>query len=498
MGTVMGSMKTETSTAGATSAATPMATVAVVGNTFFAGSLQGVDETEFLQVRRMLRAATVTLANLECAIPDPGTPPAFVAGSGWGATNMVGSPTMLDDLRDLGVDAVCAANNHVSDFGDAGILSTVSHLKSRGFPYAGIGASLHAASRAGYVDTPAFIVACDWGPRGSQGLGFPWPAGYFGSDDGPPFSPRPGVNLLRYSSTSHISETQMEWLREISHEQGWEQDKIYRRNGSWRSHPLVGMTTNLGVEVDTETEFWFLGRKFVVDGSTGASTTPCQEDLDRILGQVREAKQHADLVFVGLHDQSHGSSVHDYVSAFAHGAIESGADVYFSNGGSHMGVEIYRGKPICYGIPNFFLQTESVTEVPESAVTRYGLPPGTSAGDFLARRAACATRALAEGGPIVQNLGGRGGAIYLFDLAGGGHIDQVRIQPIVSKGGPIIGTENPDLPRQLRQLPLMPAPDDEIAREVLDYIVQNSKDFDTQVLITDGQATISCNPELAH
>ena len=188
-------METEASTASAASDMNePAATIALVGNTFFVGSLQEIDEARFLQLRELLRAASVTSRISRSAIPDPRTPPAFVAGSGWGATYMVGNPTMLDDLRYLGVDAVCAANNHVSDFGDAGIVSTASHLAEHGFPYAGIGASLRESSQAGFVETPrglriAFVVACDWGPRGSQGLGFPWPAGYLGSDDGHPFPP---------------------------------------------------------------------------------------------------------------------------------------------------------------------------------------------------------------------------------------------------------------------------------------------------------------------
>jgi hypothetical protein len=102
------------------------------------------------------------------------------------------------------------------------------------------------------VDSPtglrvAFIVACDLGPRGSQGLKFPWPQGYFPSDDTAPFKSRPGVNLLRYSTVSHVGADEVRSLRQISDNLGWQQDKILRRNGGWRSHPLVGTTTNIGV-----------------------------------------------------------------------------------------------------------------------------------------------------------------------------------------------------------------------------------------------------------
>ena len=81
-------------------------TVALTGNTFIAQPLRRIDNPRFLQTVDFLRQADVTLTNLECSLPDPETPPAFVAGSGWGATYMVGRPGMLDDLRFLVLLAV--------------------------------------------------------------------------------------------------------------------------------------------------------------------------------------------------------------------------------------------------------------------------------------------------------------------------------------------------------------------------------------------------------
>src|SRR4051812_46919806 len=116
-----------------------LTTVALTGNTFIAQSIQGLRNPRFLETVEFLRRMDVSLTNLECAIPDPDAPPAFVAGSGWGATYMVGRPRMVDDLKYMGIDGVCAANNHVSDFGDPGILSTIACLRAKQMPYAGIG-----------------------------------------------------------------------------------------------------------------------------------------------------------------------------------------------------------------------------------------------------------------------------------------------------------------------------------------------------------------------
>ena len=70
-------------------------TVALTGNTFIAQPIRGIDNPGFHKTVEYLRAADVALTNLECGIPDPEIPPAFVAGSGWGATYMIGTPSMV-------------------------------------------------------------------------------------------------------------------------------------------------------------------------------------------------------------------------------------------------------------------------------------------------------------------------------------------------------------------------------------------------------------------
>jgi hypothetical protein len=472
-------------------------TVALTGNTFIAQPIRHLQHERFHATVEYLRDVDVALTNLECALPDPDIPPQFVAGSGWGATYMAGRPGMLDDLKFMGIDAVCTANNHVSDFGDPGILATIRHLKAKQMPYTGIGASLTEATQAGFVDAPtglriAFIVACDWGPRGSQGLNFPWPVGYMPSDDAPPFKPRPGVNLLRYDSVSHVSAEQLAALRQMSHDLGWEQDKIYRKHGFWRSHPLVNASTNLGVEQDTEDEFWFLGRKFVASDRPGHRTVACQEDLDRLFRHIGEARRQADVVLVGLHDQSHGEEVHDYIRDFSHGAIDAGADVFFNNGGSHNGIEVYAGKPIIHGVPNFFLQTEAVVNVPSSEMLRYGLPPDSTAADFIDKRAAGAQAAFEEGGPLGKMLQGAGGsAIHTCVFDRHAKLREIQIVPIEPYGGTIFKAEGDAVPRFRRQLPLMPEKGSAVAERVLAHSVEVSRQFGTDVALRNGTAVVS-------
>jgi poly-gamma-glutamate synthesis protein (capsule biosynthesis protein) len=470
-------------------------TLALTGNTFIASPVRRLDNSRFRKTVEYLRAADVTLANLECAIPDRDTPPAFVAGSGAGATYMVGTADMLEDLKHLGIDGVCAANNHVSDFGDGGILSTIRELRAARLPYAGIGASLTEASQAAFVTAPsglriAFIVACDWGPRGAQGLNFPWPQGYLPSDDGPPFTPRPGVNLLRYESVAQVRADDLAALRRISGDLGWEQDKIYRKHGVWRSHPLVGPTTNVGVEQDTDTSFWFLGRRFELADRPGQYTVACQEDLDRLFKHIRNARRQADIVCVGLHDQSHAETRQAYVETVAHGAIDAGADLYFNNGGTLGGIEFYKGKPIFHGIPNLFLQTEAVLNMPDAAMARYGLPAGATVADFLDARSSGLSRALAEGGPahlVTQSATGTAIHSCVFDEHA--ELTEVVVQPIEPLGGGVFDTAA-SVPRFRRGLPLFPEPGNAVAASVLDRARTASAALDTELDVADGVARL--------
>jgi len=461
-------------------------TVALTGNTYLAQSVSNYDEPGFLNLIQLLRESDVALANLECTIPAPEDPPAFVAGTGWSATYMPGSVEMLEELNSLGIDGVCTANNHISDFGDAGIVSTLKHLSAAGLPQAGIGGSLREASGPAYVTASngmrvAFLAASDWGPRASKGLNFPWPAGYFPSDDGTPFKPRPGVNLLRYEAVSYVTKAQVEQLRTISKALDWDQDKILRANGFWRSHQLVGPTTNIGVEVDDENSVYFLGRRFVAADTPANKTVMCTEDAERIYDRIREARGRADVVMVALHDQCLGKGLEDYVKDFARGAIDAGADVYFSNGGVHGGIEFHKGKAMIFGQPTLFLQYDAVDDVPSSSKARFGLPPETSAEDFVAFRLEAERKAVAAAGPgagiTLEPAGGSVVHICVFDEDA--NLKEIRIHAMERLTGP-------GVPRSRQGLPLLTPPESEVGRRILQHSVDQSAALGTLVSIEGG------------
>jgi poly-gamma-glutamate capsule biosynthesis protein CapA/YwtB (metallophosphatase superfamily) len=116
-------------------------TLAVAGDVHFTGrTLKLLDDpaTAFGSIADVLRAADLTVLNLETPITNRGTaqPKQF---------HFRAPPTAFDALRAAGVDAVTFANNHVLDYGQVGLADTLAAAKSAQFPYFGIGVDAAAA-----------------------------------------------------------------------------------------------------------------------------------------------------------------------------------------------------------------------------------------------------------------------------------------------------------------------------------------------------------------
>jgi len=99
------------------------------------------------------------------------------------------------------------------------------------------------------------------------------------------------------------------------------------------------------------------------------ANTPNQEDSQRILQSIRDARQHADLVIVYQHNHVFGNhsfttiftegmqerlAPNDWLKKWTHAEVDAGADIVVMHGAPLLhGVEIYRGQPIFYDLGNF-------------------------------------------------------------------------------------------------------------------------------------------------
>ncbi len=96
-------------------------------------------------------------------------------------------PANVECLAAARVDVCCLANNHVLDFGRAGLVETIGTLESAGIAYAGAGRDLDAALRPARVGLPGGGALLVFG-FGTESSGIPtaWAAA----------AERPGVSLL--------------------------------------------------------------------------------------------------------------------------------------------------------------------------------------------------------------------------------------------------------------------------------------------------------------
>jgi poly-gamma-glutamate synthesis protein (capsule biosynthesis protein) len=81
-------------------------------------------------------------------------------------------------------------------------------------------------------------------------------------------------------------------------------------------------------------------------------------DRDEILDSIRLGKRRSDLLLASIHVHELGPGCEtppDFLPELAHAAIDAGAGAFLATGEHRlMPIEIYKGRPVFYGLANFF------------------------------------------------------------------------------------------------------------------------------------------------
>ena len=83
------------------------------------------------------------------------------------------NPENVSILKELGVDIVGLANNHVYDFGEQAFLDTLATLKNAGITYVGAGATIDEASAPVYVALDGYRIAYVCATRAEKNIKTP-------------------------------------------------------------------------------------------------------------------------------------------------------------------------------------------------------------------------------------------------------------------------------------------------------------------------------------
>ncbi|MEU0530119.1 CapA family protein [Amycolatopsis tolypomycina] len=82
-------------------------------------------------------------------------------------------------------------------------------------------------------------------------------------------------------------------------------------------------------------------------------TMPVPEHLDRLIADIKRAKSAQDHVVVSMHWGLPGAELAEYQVTYGRAAIDAGADLVAGHGSRTIqAVEVYRGRPILYGLGN--------------------------------------------------------------------------------------------------------------------------------------------------
>ena len=412
-------------------------TIASVGDLIMAFPASKLSDPARQAAFDLVRGADVGFANMESTILDAAT------WDGDSAGPFVGTPDVAKDVKNLGFDLVARSNNHSGEYGIEGLLDTNERLARAGLVSAGSGESYWAARAPRFVST-------DKGRVGLVATASSFSAGVVANPGRGEWTGRGGASALRTTRWWVVPPSMWNAVTTIR--------EAFPTGGS--------LYAPLG---ETDDEITILGRRFRkadVDGPHWSYDID-ERDLNDVLAMVREGKLKSDFLAVAIHShETHGADgvwpeidplPGDFLPRFAKATIDNGADAFFGSGVHVLrGIEIYKDRPIFYGLGEFFRQMDIVGPAAWGGRGQ----GGTFRGDR-------------NSNPLKYE------SIVAVSEFAGGRLFQVRLYPT---------DLGHDERMAHRGVPRLASP--EVARRVLDRLRKLSEPFGTTIDIEDGVGII--------
>jgi hypothetical protein len=294
----------------------------------------------FADALTLLRQSDATYGNLETVIFDirkfSGAP------SSWdGDWPLSSVPEVAHDLRSMHFNLVSRANNHALDWGLEGMRESGQRVAAAGIAQAGVGENATEAAAPGYYESAKGKVALVSMVSTFRPTTDALPL----SSDAP--RGRPGVNALKVTETLLL-------------------DAPAYRQVATLACRFAGTAPCPAALFPATIELFGARIRIAGHGEKPFSHvfTMSSQDLERIIAGVRSAKPGARYLITSIHAHEPSSDEDPpatweapaaFLRTLAHRLIDNGADAFVTTGIHHVGgIEIYRGKPIFYGLGNFF------------------------------------------------------------------------------------------------------------------------------------------------
>ncbi len=396
----------------------------------------GEGDAGYQALARVMREADMTYANMEGPILDEANFRGPLAG---------GPKSVVNELKRMGVRIMTDANNHTLDAGLEGMFETHRLLDEASIVHAGSGKNLADARQARIAVTPKGTVA-------AIGMYSIDPSSNNRSRFTDANENMPGLNPLHVTPYNVVTAEHMQALKKI-------RDAIYARR------PEVHVPVAPVAADEPAGRLRLFQTAFTVGPHPGDLTYEMDPaDLKGIITSVRVGKQLADFLVVAIHCHqnsfafqaySQDHSTPNFLIELAHQVIDNGADAFVGHGVHNLrGVEIYKGKPIFYGVSSFFYHRGAAPEI-----TSLSAGAGAGVNELEDNLETLLTTSRFEDGKLVEVR------LYPADLG------QDRTRPISRSGTPS-------------------TPSPEMARRVLERLQALSKQFGTTISIQNGVGVI--------
>jgi hypothetical protein len=317
-------------------------TIASVGDVMVKRTGGSLEAPEFQSIFKVLKDSDVAFGNMEGNLADLDKFDGPLRG-------MMGDKDVAPSLKAMGFDIMNRANNHVFDSDSDSMFSTMEQLDKAGIIHAGTGRNLQEARAPAYFDSGKGRVGLVsmHTPNGATNASS---ASYRDGNMGG----RPGMNALNYTALYHVTQEQLNAIKAV------------RR----ATYTAPAGTTNTSALPDAASEpadrVQFLGVWYKVGTPGTRSFEMDKGDLDQILRSIRNGKYLSEFMISSCHCHQgpvtaqqwlFEDQVPDFMVELAHKSIDNGADTFVGHGPHVLrGIEIYKGKPIFYGMGEFYYQ----------------------------------------------------------------------------------------------------------------------------------------------
>jgi poly-gamma-glutamate capsule biosynthesis protein CapA/YwtB (metallophosphatase superfamily) len=425
-------------------------TFAAVGDIIIRRPMGQLDDPGFQALTKVMRSADMTYANMEGPIIDE-------TDENYHGPQAGAPRAAIDDIKSMGIRVMTTSNNHTMDGGDAGMFMTNHLLDQAGITHAGSGKDLADARRTQYGITPKGTIGVV-GMYSIDPSSSPAPSRYSDARD-----KWPGLNPLHVTPYNVVSAEQMASLRKI-------------RDASYAHRSEVTVPVLPAPANESPNELMLFGTHYKVGDKVGSLTYSIDpRDLAGIIQSIRIGKQNSDFLIVAIHCHqnsfsyqaySHDNSTPDFLVELAHKAIDNGADAFVGHGIHTLrGVEIYKGKPIFYGVSNFVSHEGAAIEVTDPS------------------------RPATNGGAEAQiHLPDDEEVLLTTSKYENGKLTEVRLYPAD------LGMEG-NRPVSKAGVPMTPTP--EIAQKILKLVQDISKPFGTTISIENNVGVVRVTPKAA-